>query len=1080
MDGVLASILPLLRPDSKSKMSDPEAFRKKQVLFLRGDSEDEDERRPQLPPDDTSPAPADAEPPATSADEAMQVDDELQSKETPVVTDNVEDVNNEPPETEELEAPKEPAKRKPNFFVDSDDEDEKNKPEELPLFPPLPQPSPPPRKKARLDPNEPTPPPIIRAAYLGEFIVDNAFATLSGKGNIKPGDTIHIMRDYPHDPRAPVIKEGSSSNTKNGKTMQQSKLDFTAKSSIKPMKKEKNAIMRFENTKRIEIGRFPPAVSEWMAKLIDLDVIHFQGCTVVDCPPKLRLGSHILLSIKVFIQPSAFKNHITIDDDAPRAAFQEDKETDSEKSLRARKAALLALFKTVGLRPNKSSALGKSAAQLQEDDMEKMVKMTNEPKTPDRLSSAEASDDEGINGLTDAEDDVAVDEENDEEELTDNQLNVIYRKAQQNDQSMLEMEPPPEFALTLRGYQKQALHWMSSMELGTAGREVQSLHPLWEEYIFPPEPGDDGLIDLTFEEEDNYFYFNPYSGELTLDFPRSERTCRGGILADVGMGKTIQMISLILTNRTYPPELEEADQELAAKNKKPLRLGKAFEVLGDRAPRKRTNSTLIIAPTSLLNQWETEIQRACERGTLKTLVWHGSTRLDLEDALEDGEGVDVVITSYGVLGSEWSKQRRSRTNYRSSLFKTEWLRIVLDEAHHTKSRTSISARAVYDLSSKWRWALTGTPIVNRLEDLYSLLKFLDFTPWSSYSFFRSFITIPFTKRDPKAVEIVQVILENVLLRREKTMRDKNGKMIVELPEKEVAVDYLEFSDLERKIYDSIYDEVKSNFDRLNARGLIGKNYTHILAMIMKLRRAVLHPSLVTAKEADDSQDSDDEIVEVKDVKSIALEEMIKKFASGDTKTGSSSTDKFAQAALKELAEQEEKECRICLTVKDENVLIPECFHSCCKDCILSYLAKCRENKEVGNCPMCRRAPLKETDLLDVVRHKSDQSGPSNDDGDDGAEGSSPPDIVLRRNDFQSSTKLNALMQHLSTSLFTYVCVRRILIKCRAFTSFLDLIEIVLKRDRFDYERFDGTMSIKQKKAAVDRFTASSRKPKIFV
>lgn len=135
------------------------------------------------------------------------------------------------------------------------------------------------------------------------------------------------------------------------------------------------------------------------------------------------------------------------------------------------------------------------------------------------------------------------------------------------------------------------------------------------------------------------------------------------------------MISLILTNRTYPPELEEADQELAAKNKKPLRLGKAFEVLGDRAPRKRTNSTLIIAPTSLLNQWETEIQRACEKGTLKTLVWHGSTRLDLEDALEDGEGVDVVITSYGVLGSEWSKQRRSRTNYRSSLFKSKprWL-----------------------------------------------------------------------------------------------------------------------------------------------------------------------------------------------------------------------------------------------------------------------------------------------------------------------------------------------------------------------------------------------------------------------
>lgn len=97
----------------------------------------------------------------------------------------------------------------------------------------------------------------------------------------------------------------------------------------------------------------------------------------------------------------------------------------------------------------------------------------------------------------------------------------------------------------------------------------------------------------------------------------------------------------------------------------------------------------------------------------------------------------------------------------------------------------------------------------------------------------SFITLPFLARDPKAIEIVQVILESILLRREKNMRDNSGKRIVELPAKEVTVDTLHFTPAEQKIYDSIYNAAKRNFDQLNAKGLVGKNYTHILAMIMK-------------------------------------------------------------------------------------------------------------------------------------------------------------------------------------------------------------------------------------------------------
>jgi DNA repair protein RAD5 len=97
-----------------------------------------------------------------------------------------------------------------------------------------------------------------------------------------------------------------------------------------------------------------------------------------------------------------------------------------------------------------------------------------------------------------------------------------------------------------------------------------------------------------------------------------------------------------------------------------------------------------------------------------------------------------------------------------------------------------------------------------------------------------------------------VILESVLLRREKTMRDRDGKMIVQLPDKvvcrwsifiliksakfecnQVKHEYLDFGILERKIYDDIYSNVKRKFNSLSAKGLVGKNYTNILAMLMK-------------------------------------------------------------------------------------------------------------------------------------------------------------------------------------------------------------------------------------------------------
>jgi DNA repair protein RAD5 len=199
------------------------------------------------------------------------------------------------------------------------------------------------------------------------------------------------------------------------------------------------------------------------------------------------------------------------------------------------------------------------------------------------------------------------------------------------------------------------------------------------------------------------------------------------------MGKTIQIIALLHQNRKFA----EPERETTGSRRRPKQLKLTSNPrVSTKKSSRRTPATLIVAPTSLLNQWEAEIKRSSKKGTLRSLVWHGQTRQDLnavipmettDSDLEDPDLVDVVITSYGVLSSEWSKQYKGKTGYESPLYTgkffalssensresgayditVEWLRIVLDEAHHCKSRTSITSKAVCALQAAYRWAVTG-------------------------------------------------------------------------------------------------------------------------------------------------------------------------------------------------------------------------------------------------------------------------------------------------------------------------------------------------------------------------------------
>lgn len=146
----------------------------------------------------------------------------------------------------------------------------------------------------------------------------------------------------------------------------------------------------------------------------------------------------------------------------------------------------------------------------------------------------------------------------------------------------------------------------------------------------------------------------------------------------VGMGKTIMLSALIQTSP--PSEAEDAEPTAASTKSRQLKLNSAFRPAPQRKAQKPPSATLIVAPTSLLAQWSEELQRSSKPGTVKTLVWHGQNRLDLEASIEDNGDDDntikVIITSYGVLASEHAKSEKLSSS-KSLIFESWFFHLQL-------------------------------------------------------------------------------------------------------------------------------------------------------------------------------------------------------------------------------------------------------------------------------------------------------------------------------------------------------------------------------------------------------------------
>ncbi|KAJ6292496.1 hypothetical protein OIU78_024635 [Salix suchowensis] len=334
--------------------------------------------------------------------------------------------------------------------------------------------------------------------------------------------------------------------------------------------------------------------------------------------------------------------------------------------------------------------------------------------------------------------------------------------------------------------------------------------------------------------------------------------------------------------------------------------------------------TLIVCPTSVLRQWADELHtKVTTEANLSVLVYHGSNRT--KDPSELAK-YDVVITTYSIvsmevprqpladeddeekrrmegddaprLGFSYNKKRKtspssgkkgSKNKKRMDsamlesiarpLAKVAWFRVVLDEAQSIKNHRTQAARACWGLRAKRRWCLSGTPIQNAIDDLYSYFRFLRYDPYAGYKLFCSAIKVPIQKNPATGYKKLQAVLKTVMLRRTKGLLLDwtliicpglnvlfvfqftgiasvveevvlqelflTGKPIINLPPRIVELKKVDFTEEEREFYTRLEIDSQAQFKEYAAAGTVKQNYVNILLMLLRLRQACDHPCLVS-------------------------------------------------------------------------------------------------------------------------------------------------------------------------------------------------------------------------------------------
>ncbi|KAA8642144.1 DNA repair protein RAD16 [Aspergillus tanneri] len=479
---------------------------------------------------------------------------------------------------------------------------------------------------------------------------------------------------------------------------------------------------------------------------------------------------------------------------------------------------------------------------------------------------------------------------------------------------------------------------------------------------------------------------------------------KGGLLGDeMGMGKTIQAVSLLMSD--YP-------------------IGKP---------------SLVVVPPVALMQWQSEIKEYTN-GQLKVLVYHNSNSKVKGLSKKDLQAYDVIMISYSGLESihrkEWKGWNRNDGIVKedSVIHSIHYHRLILDEAHSIKQRTTSVARACFALKANYKWCLSGTPVQNRIGEFFSLLRFLEVRPFACYfckqckcqqlhwsqdaekrctecrhsgfshvSIFNQEILNPITERDhpearKEALSKLRLITDRIMLRRVK--KDHTASM--ELPPKRVVLHNEFFGEIERDFSRSIMTNSSRQFDTYVSRGVMLNNYANIFGLIMQMRQVANHPDLILKKHAESGQN-------------VLV-------------------------------------CSICDEPAEEAIR-SRCHHEFCRRCAKDYIQSF-DADTVVDCPRCH-IPLS----IDFEQPDIEQE----------EEYIKKNSIInrIRMDDWTSSTKIEMLVYDLYKLRSKKQTHKSIVFS--QFTSMLQLVEWRLRRAGFNTVMLDGTMTPAQRQRSIDYF-----------
>lgn len=353
--------------------------------------------------------------------------------------------------------------------------------------------------------------------------------------------------------------------------------------------------------------------------------------------------------------------------------------------------------------------------------------------------------------------------------------------------------------------------YMDALKLGITGEVQVEEHGSEYEVIVEGELSNiiDSLQELDkFEEIPTPESFNgklrPYQKDALSWMVNMSNFNFGLALADdMGLGKTIQIIAFLLYRKeTYPEE---------------------------------KGGTLVVCPTSVLFNWKREIQKFAP--DLDVIFHHGQDRIkDASDIEEFLKPHRVVLTSYGTL--------RNDIDFMQSV---PFSGIVVDESQNIKNPSSQQTQAVYNLQGQFRICLSGTPIQNRLMELWSLFNFLNPGLLGTRSEFQSNYVLPIERyQDPDAIKELKTLINPFILRRVKT----DESIISDLPEKNEMDIFLELTENQKQLYSQVVEETlrkieKSETQQSKKKGLV-------LKLLTQLKQICNHPYQFKKKQDIDS------------------------------------------------------------------------------------------------------------------------------------------------------------------------------------------------------------------------------------